>query len=157
MKKASALRTGGFTLLEVMIPMIIIAVLTAIAFPSYLEHVARTRRADARAQLLQAAQFMQRFYAANDSFAMDRSGGPVLSAMPAPLKQSPQDGQAIYTLDIPAAGLTVMGYELRMEPAAGGPMASDKCGTLTLASDGRRGVVIGGVQGNAATVERCWK
>lgn len=87
--RRSPARIAGFTLVELMIVVAVVGVLTAIALPSYTSYVARARRADARAQLLQVAQFMQRFYAANDRFDQDRAGTSVLSVMPTNLKKSP--------------------------------------------------------------------
>jgi len=147
----------GFTLIEVLVTMAIVTILTTIALPSYLEHIARTRRADARTQLLAASQFMQRFYTANDSFATDRTGVGVALAVPQALRQSPPDGDALYALSIPDAGLTATRYELRMEPIAGGAMAKDKCGTFTLTVDGRRGVLVNGTEGASDLVQQCWK
>nr|WP_255532211.1 MULTISPECIES: type IV pilin protein [unclassified Polaromonas] len=72
-----------------------VAVLAAIALPSYASYVARARRADARGQLVHAAQFMQRFYAANDSFSKDRAGNDVINQVPASLKQSPSDSRPV--------------------------------------------------------------
>jgi type IV pilus assembly protein PilE len=54
----------------------IIGVIAALAMPAYTNHIARAHRADARTTLLQAAQYMQRFYAANDSFEKTRPGQP---------------------------------------------------------------------------------
>jgi type IV pilus assembly protein PilE len=51
---------SGFTLIELMIVVAIVAILASIALPSYTSYIARARRADARTQLRQAAQFMQR-------------------------------------------------------------------------------------------------
>ena len=89
--RRSPARIAGFTLVELMIVVAVVGVLTAIALPSYTSYIARARRADARAQLLQVAQFMQRFYAANDRFDQDRAGTSVLSVMPTNLKKSPAD------------------------------------------------------------------
>ncbi|WP_375122151.1 type IV pilin protein [Variovorax sp. WS11] len=70
-------RQRGFTLIEVMIVVAIVAILSAIAYPSYLESVRKSKRAEARAQLMEAAQYMQRFYSQNDSFISSvRSGRP---------------------------------------------------------------------------------
>ena len=65
----------GFTLIEVMITVAIIAVLTAIAYPSYESHVTKTRRAAAAGCLLERAQFMERFYTTNLSY-LDSANSP---------------------------------------------------------------------------------
>jgi type IV pilus assembly protein PilE len=52
----------GFTLVEIMVVLAIVMTIAAIAMPSYTENINRSKRAEAKAQLLEAAQFMQRFY-----------------------------------------------------------------------------------------------
>jgi type IV pilus assembly protein PilE len=149
----------GFTLIELMIVLAIIAILASIALPSYTSYIAKARRADARTQLVQVAQFMQRFYVANDSFVQDRAATPnaVFDKVPGNLKQSPADSSALYDLTIPAGTLTVSSYEIRMVPVAGGAMSSDSCGTYTLTSSGVRGVLVGGVVGSTTLRDTCWK
>lgn len=53
---------AGFTLVELMIVVAIIAILAAIALPSYQRHVTETRRDAATACLLELAQFAERHY-----------------------------------------------------------------------------------------------
>ncbi|MDP9140338.1 MAG: type IV pilin protein [Pseudomonadota bacterium] len=123
-----------------MITVAIIGILVAIAYPSYTESVRKGQRAEARTILLEAAQFMQRSYANNDTFA-----GAVL---PASLTRSPQAGTQLYTISI-VAGATRTTYTLQAVPS--GILASDKCGTLTLNNAGQRGAT--GAYGAA----NCWK
>lgn len=52
----------GFTLVDLMIAVVIIALLSAIAFPSYQEALRKVRRAEARAALLQLMQEQERYY-----------------------------------------------------------------------------------------------
>jgi prepilin-type N-terminal cleavage/methylation domain-containing protein len=72
---------AGFTFIEVMIVMTIVGLLGVIALPSYTNYVARGHRTAARVQLLQAAMYMQRFYAANDRYDRDRTGGQTIWAV----------------------------------------------------------------------------
>lgn len=148
-------RTSGFTLIELMITVAIVGILAAIAVPSYNSYIAKARRADAKAQLVQVAQFMQRFYAANDSFSKDRAGNDVMDRMPASLKQSPADGDKIYALAMPLTN--AMSFTLHMVPVATGSTRRDDCGTLTLTSTGVRGVLVNDVAGSSTLRDTCWK
>lgn len=148
---ASAETKGaGFTLIEMMVVVAIVAILASIALPSYTSYVARARRADARTQLLQVAQFMQRFYTANDTYIQDRASNLVATQIPNVLKQSPGDATvAIYTLNISVVETT--SFTLQMVPVPGGVMAGDNCGTFTLNSVGVRGVT------GSLPSSTCWK
>ncbi len=137
--------------------MAIVAILTSIALPAYTSYIAKARRADARTQLVQVAQFMQRFYAANDSFAKDRANNDVIGQVPPGLQQSPADSTKIYTLTIPAETLAAGSFEIRMSPVVGGSMANDRCGAFTLTSTGLRGVLNGDVVGDTSLRDACWR
>jgi len=61
----------GMTLMELMVVVVIIGILTAIAFPNYREFVARAKRTEAKAALLQIATNQERFYLQNSTFTTD--------------------------------------------------------------------------------------
>ena len=145
----------GFTLVELMVVLAIVMTIAAIAMPSYTENINRSKRAEAKAQLLEAAQYMQRFYSQNDSYAQNRAGTAV--TVPDALVRVPRSaasGSQNYTIGFATPAPTVATFILQATPRAGGSMAGDKCGTFTLTQAGQRGVA-----GNAAgtTADSCWK
>lgn len=152
-------RCAGFTLIELLIVLAILAILAAIALPSYWSHVARAHRAAARVQLLQAAQYMQRFYAANDRYDADRTGAQTIWAlMPPGLQRSPADGTPLYALAITGARHSTADtntFTLVMLPLAGQAMAQDKCGGFTITQAGAKGLAAGSP--GAALLAECWR
>jgi type IV pilus assembly protein PilE len=150
-------KSTGFTLTELLVTVAIISILASLAIPAYTSYVARARRADARAQLTQVAQFMQRFYTANDSYAKDRQNNDVIDKIPDGLRYSPMDGNPAYQISIPAGSLTAGTYLIKMVPISGKRMDNDECGSFTLTSAGLRGVEIGGSAGSTALRDKCWK
>ena len=151
--------TAGFTLIELMIVVAIVGVLAAIAVPSYSAYVAKANRAAARGQLEQAAQYMQRFYAANDRYNIDRTGAQLVwDVMPAGMKRSPAEGTQLYEISNAGVNLSAAGqstFELIMRPMNPGAMASDKCGGFRMTQSGVRGITIAGA--TAALIAECWR
>ncbi len=123
----------GFTLLELMIVVTVVAILAAVAYPSYQEHVRSARREDAKQNLMQMAQKMEHVYATNLSYA--NSGVTASSAG--------------YQLSISTATSTT--YILLATPSAGTPQAVDRCGVLSLSRDGTKSAKKG-----ATVVTDCW-
>ena len=62
----------GFTLVEILIVMVIIAILTAVAYPAYQGQIRKSKRSDAYAALLAMADNQEKFYIANNTY----SGNP---------------------------------------------------------------------------------
>lgn len=143
-------RQQGFTLIELLVAMAVVGILTAIAVPSYGRYVLRSARADARATLVQASQFMERFYAVNNAYDATRDGTAV--ALPANFTQSPQSGTPRYNIALTAGTLTATTYSIEAVPT--GASAADECGTLSYTSTGARGA--SGVSGAEAIAE-CWR
>lgn len=68
-RQAPAARQGGFTLLELLLVVAMVAILVAIALPSYSDSVYKARRADGRVALLEAAQRLERCLTRHDSYS----------------------------------------------------------------------------------------
>ncbi|WP_440998202.1 type IV pilin protein [Arhodomonas sp. SL1] len=63
----------GFTLIEVMIVVVIVGILAAIAYPGYQDYMRNSQRAEARSELLQAAQRLERTYTAENEYSADNT------------------------------------------------------------------------------------
>ena len=60
--------TGGFTLIELVIVVAVIALLASVAFPAYQDSVQKSRRADAKIALIQAAASEERWFTSNNAY-----------------------------------------------------------------------------------------
>ncbi len=104
--------------MELMIVVAIVAILAAIAYPSFMEQVRSSRRSDALAESGRIQLAMERWRADNPSYATN-----VLNAATYPAATS----SSYYTFAL--SGQTATAYTLVATPAGG--QASDRCGTLT--------------------------
>lgn len=139
-------RMRGFTLIELMIAVAVIAILAAIAYPSYTRYVLRAKRADAKQQLVQAAQWTERYMTANGRYPPDDVG------LPAGLAQSPSSGTASYLISY-VAGRTAISYTLQAVPQ--GASLADACGTLTVNQQGVK-LAAGSADAASDEVQSCW-
>ena len=128
----------GFTLLELMITVAILAILSTIAYASYQDQVVKSRRAAATTCLQERAQFMERYYTTNLTYA----GAPDPASCG-------QDLDPFYTVAFngtPGAKT----YLIQATPTASQP--DGKCATLGINAQGVRSA-----SGSySATPEQCW-
>jgi len=140
----------GFNLIELMIVVAIVGLLAAFAYPSYLEQMRKTKRADCAGALTSLGSAMERFFTVNSTYQGAGAGGGNTGAPTIFQDSCPVDGgTATYNLTIQAA--TASTYSVQAAPV--GQQASDKCGTLTLTNTGLKGVT-GASAG--VTWQDCW-
>ena len=70
--------SAGFTLMEAMVVIIIIAILAAIAIPSYHRFILNARLKEAKTTLIEDARFLERYYTQNARFTQNATTWPPL-------------------------------------------------------------------------------
>lgn len=133
------MKNSGFSLIEVMVVIAIVAILAAVAYPSYQEYLARGRRADAKAVLLETAQFLERFYTQNGTYV-----GAGL-----PFAEAPKDGAVKYYDISFVAAQTATNFQVQAVPK--NAQSGDKCGSLRVNQSNQK--TVSGTTLDAAT---CW-
>lgn len=122
----------GFTLIELMITVAIVGILAAVALPSYREGVARSNRAEARAEILRAESWMERYFNENNRYS---STAAATTTNPTTFASNfgnvPRSGSANYTITL---AVTATGYTITATRA--GSMTSDACGNYTKTNTG---------------------
>lgn len=128
--KKTKVRQRGFTLIEMMVVVLIIGILSAVAFPSYVSYVQKSRRFDVQAAMYKTAAEMEREYTEKNTYA---DGGLAAEAASHPY----------YTVTFSAK--SSQAYTIQAVPKDA--QVKDECGTMTLAHTGAY----------APTTKGCWK
>jgi type IV pilus assembly protein PilE len=118
-------------LIELMIALVVVGILAAIAIPAYTDSVRKTRRGQAKADMTEVVQVLERCFTNRNTYVGCFAGGNTLTA---PLDRSPRTGQVFYNLSL--QDVTAADYIVRAVPA--GDQAGDLCGTLEIRQNGVR-------------------
>lgn len=136
---AARQRVQGFTLIELMITVVVLAIITAIAFPSYQVHVLKSHRNAVQTEMTQLAQNFDRCRTRSNAY--DACG--LVEAFDEELSESGR-----YSFSVSAERSA---FSIEAEPLAAGNQQNDKCQTLSLNHLGLRGTSATGL--DAAD---CW-
>lgn len=149
-----AVAQRGFTLIELMITVAIVAILAAVAYPSYQDSVWKGRRGEAKAAILRALQSEERYYTANNSY-IAYSVTPPPGTTSFPVFSADNASNSRYTISVSATGTGLCTGSTGIAQCAAVTAtvvgASDpKCGTsLSMDTVGRRASAIANPD--------CWK
>lgn len=148
----AARRMSGFGLIELVVTLAVVGVLAAIALPSLMQQIRKTRRADAVAAVLRVQQAQERYRATQPSYAgsLDADG----LNMPA---TSPSGHYLVSSAA--ASGAESSAYVVRAQ--AQGPQAQDlSCRYMVVNVTGGQLTYSSGADadaGNTGTANRaCW-
>lgn len=138
----------GFTLIEVMIVVGILAIVAVLAIPAYTNYIVRTNRAEAQVELLNAASALERCFS---RFSAYNNANCAAATQLAGAGFTSENG--IYIVRFAATpARTATTYTLEAVPQGAQATRDSECATFTLNHTGQRGV------SNAATpVDRCWR
>ena len=120
-------RQSGFTLIEMLIVVAVIAILAAIAVPTYNEQVRKSHRGGGKAVMLQTVQALERFHTVNNTYS---GYTPTNFAAPEGSTGTAQH----YELEV--SNLGVATYTITAVPKNG--QLKDKCLTLSISHTGAK-------------------
>ena len=130
-------RARGFTLIEVMITVAIVAILAAVAFPTYRDHVRKSRRAEAQAYLMAVASRQQQFLLDTRAYAPNLATVGVAT---------PANVAAAYDLAVATVAGPPPTFRITATPKAASDQVSERCGTLAIDQTGAK----------TAALSSCW-
>lgn len=110
----------GFSLIELMVVVAIVAIIASIAYPAYQDQMQKTRRADAKSALMDAAAKMERFYTQFGRYTGTIANAGIIATSPERYYQ------------IAPGTIANQTFILRASPIVGGAQVGDDCGNLDI-------------------------
>jgi type IV pilus assembly protein PilE len=141
---------GGFTLVELMVVIVIAGALLAIAIPSYIDKVRKSRRVEAKTALLDIAGREERFFNTNNTYSStpaDLGYGAVSASFPMSVGSGYYNVNVTFTATVVGPPLVAPTY-LITATAINDQVKDSNCTTFTLNNYG--------VQTSAPSTTGCW-
>ncbi len=139
-------RHGGFTLIELMIVVGVVAILASLAFPAYSTFVRQSNRTDATRTLQLAAQSLERCYSRRFTYVGCNVNGALMNN--GSTMQTPKQFYTV-TFTIPDA----QDYTLTAVPVQAPQTSDSPCVQFTLSSTGTQAALDNHASPNTKT---CW-
>ena len=140
-----AVRSYGVTLIELVVTMAALAILTAIAYPSYTQYVIRSNRAAVQSLMLDVASTEEAYILDARNYLAGDLGKGELSALGVSSADSRAKNYAVTVLA--AAGS--FDYQVIATPT-GAQLKADPCGKLTYSKNGLK-------TADGSTLAECWR
>jgi type IV pilus assembly protein PilE len=153
-------RPRGVTLIELVVVMTVVALLAAIAYPSYVGQIRKSKRAVAKSILLDAANRQEQYFFDNRAYAdaMNKLTG-YTSLIPPILfdKDSTPttvSADALYAVSVAAVDGAACGAApcFKLQAVPQNDQANDACGTFTITSSNARAVS----NTTSTPASQCW-
>jgi type IV pilus assembly protein PilE len=149
---------AGFTLVEVLIVAVVLALLAAVALPSFLDSLRKSRRAEAFAALTAVQQAQERWRSNNAAYSSNLTAAPTASPPGLGLPATTTGG--LYSVAL--SGTSATGYTVSAVAVAGKSQAADTaCSTLAVRVTGAQ-ITYAGCNGcslgtsDFAATNVCW-
>jgi type IV pilus assembly protein PilE len=166
MKKHIA--NSGFSLIELMVTVLVIAILVSIAVPTYQNSVRKARRTDARSALVDLQAREERYFTTHPSqgyTTLASDLGYAASGATTDLSTAqPLGTSGYYTVQIAAGSTgflypsaTATGTYIITATAVNGQLKDTGCRTFTLNESGLQGATDSGGTSGTTVVNNCWK
>jgi type IV pilus assembly protein PilE len=133
----------GFTLIEAVVVMAMVAILAAIAIPNYSEYVLRSHRSTAQSFMSDVASRQTQFFLDRRLYAAVIGPDPDGRGLN---MQTPEDLRLRYTFTIDVIAGPPPGFRITATPI--GAQAGDRCGVMTIDQTGAKRT--------ATDAARCW-
>ena len=143
MTMCRANRSRGFTLIELLITIVIIGILAAVAYPSYVQHVVKAKRSAAQSFILEVASRQEQYNLDARQYASTMT---ILGATSIPAEVS-----SSYTVTLAADNSAAPPtYTVTATPISSQLSQDAKCASLTINQSGIKGI------SGTGTVATCW-
>jgi len=150
------MKNQGFTLIELMIAVTIVAIMLGIALPSYFQQVAKANRSEAKIELLRIAQMQEEYFAQNLSYANSLTQ---LGLSSDTVNTENLHYEVTLASMIPGdctgtAASSCTGFSIRATPISDTQTSDTPCPRFTLSHTGLKGTT-----GSATTdqIKACWR